>query len=165
MVSTQYLDLRLEEPGDDPISDQVMDILRDTLQPDGKTSLESAVEQITALLPKGRPSSTEVGSFVETCFEAAEQIPYSHPSMIKLVTIIDRCLKSSQLSKEDEAPSDRVQKLGETLRDWWESTFRPCPKPETPVTLTPIQHALHPKARPNSSTSKLSQPISTSVAF
>ncbi|CAK4032227.1 Hypothetical predicted protein [Lecanosticta acicola] len=126
MASPQRLSLQLEEPGDDPLADQVFDILQRALQqPDGEVSLETAAEQITALLPCGRPYSTEVAIFLMTCCEVAEQIPYSHASMIRLVTIIDSCLHSSRFAtKDDGGETDatlRYQTLSETLRDWWNS--------------------------------------------
>lgn len=40
------MDLRLEEPGDDPLSDQIFDILRDALQPDSELPLEIAEQRI-----------------------------------------------------------------------------------------------------------------------
>lgn len=109
MTSTQQLNLHLEEPGDDHLCDQIIDILRKALQPDATMSLEVAVEQIVALLPRGHPYSHEVGQFVETCYEAAEQIPYNHPSMIKLVTIIDSCLNSSKLLEGERAQVSRFR--------------------------------------------------------
>lgn len=147
MSAIERLDLRLEEPGDDPLSDKIFEILCKTLQPDGELSLESAARQISSLLPEGQPYSDKVGRFLTTCYEVAEQIPYSHPSMIKLVSVIDACLNSSkfldatgtEVSNSDELchlrhilialpdaqsdPTWRYQKLGETLRDWWDSTL------------------------------------------
>jgi hypothetical protein len=42
---TARLDLQLEEPGDDPLSDQVFDIIRDILQPDSELPLDTAVKR------------------------------------------------------------------------------------------------------------------------
>jgi len=122
------MDLRLEEPGDDPLSDQIFDILRDTLQPDSKLPLETAEQRIGALLPEGEPYTREVGTFLETCYEVADQIPYSHPSMTKLTTLLYSTLNSvwqqSQVNKTGENAQDTpYQKLVETLRDWWNSMF------------------------------------------
>jgi len=85
---TARLDLQLEEPGDDPLSDQVFDIIRDILQPDSELPLDTAVKRTVALLPDGKPYSREVGTFLETCYEVADQIPCSHPSMTRLSTLI-----------------------------------------------------------------------------
>ncbi|EGP89674.1 uncharacterized protein MYCGRDRAFT_90331 [Zymoseptoria tritici IPO323] len=53
---------QLEEPDDDPLSDDVFGILRNTLQPDSELPLETAVQQITALLLDARLYSREVPS-------------------------------------------------------------------------------------------------------
>ncbi|SMR45609.1 unnamed protein product [Zymoseptoria tritici ST99CH_1E4] len=110
---------QLEEPDDDPLSDDVFGILRNTLQPDSELPLETAVQQITALLLDARLYSREVRVFLETCYKLAEQIPYSHPSMIKLVALIDSVLGSIAEFQEAETGlavgDDRFQKLGETL--------------------------------------------------
>lgn len=98
MISTQRLNFQLEEPGDDPLCDKIIDVLAQVLQPENTTPLNAAVDQIVVLLPQGQPYSDEVGDFLTTCYEAAEQIPYDHPSMIKLVTVIDSCLNSPGLS-------------------------------------------------------------------
>jgi hypothetical protein len=80
MSSSARLDLHLEEPSDDPLSDQVFDIVRDTLQPDSSLPLETAAQKIEAFLPEGKPYSSEAGTFLETCYEVADQIPYSRNS-------------------------------------------------------------------------------------
>jgi hypothetical protein len=125
MSSSARLDLQLEEPGDDPLSDQVFDIIRNTLQPDSELPLETAVKEIAALLPEGKPCSSEVGTFLETCYEVTDQIPYSHPSMAKLTTLVYSTLNfvwQSQIDKVGENAQDTpYQRLVETLRDWWNS--------------------------------------------
>ena len=120
--STQPLTMDLEEPGDDPICDQAMEILRKVLQPEPEIPLEVAVEHIVALLPNGQPYASEVGRVLETCYEAAEQIPYTHPAMMRLVTIVFSFLNSDALQKpSDSEHSFRYQRLSETMRDWWNS--------------------------------------------
>ena len=126
MSSSTRLDLQLEEPGDDPISDQVFNIVRDTLQPDSELHLETAAQKIGALqIPEGKPYSSELGTFLETCYEVADQIPHSHPSMTKLVTLVYSTLNSVWQSQGDKtgdyAQDTPYQKLVETLRDWWNS--------------------------------------------
>jgi hypothetical protein len=92
MSYPEHLDFKLEEPRYDPLSDQIFDVLRDALQPDSEARLESSTQQIAALLPDREPYSNELGALLETCYEIAEQIPFSHPSMAKLVTLIYSCL-------------------------------------------------------------------------
>lgn len=108
MSSPARLDLQLEEPGDGPLSDHVFDIIRNTLQPDSVLPPETAVQEIGALLPEGKPYSSEVGTFLETCYEVADQIPYSHPSNTKLITLVYSTLNSvwqSQIGKTGENAS------------------------------------------------------------
>ena len=54
MSATGRLSLRLEEPGDDTLNDQVFGILQTTLQPDCPISLDTAVDQLVGLLPSGQ---------------------------------------------------------------------------------------------------------------
>jgi hypothetical protein len=140
MSSSARLDLQLEEPGDNPLSDQVFDIIRNTLQPDSELSLEIAVQQIGALLPEGKPYSSEVGTFLETCYEVADQIPYSRPSMTKLTTLVYSTLNAvwqSHVDKTGEkAQNTPYQKLVETLRDWWNSRSSSDKKPQAIKMLT-----------------------------
>lgn len=98
MAAREPLELQPIEPGDDPLGDQLFDILRDALQPDSRLSLESLVQHITELLPEGKPYSTEVGLSLETCYE----IPYSHATMVKIVTVIELVLNSTRFPKVDE---------------------------------------------------------------
>lgn len=67
---------------------KVAAILRDFLQPDSKTSLESAVKSLLVLIPTNASGYAEVCSFGEMCVEIAEQIPYNHPSQLKLVQLL-----------------------------------------------------------------------------
>lgn len=108
MTATERLNFQLEEPGDDPLSDQVFDILRNTLQPDCEISLEVAAQQIESLLPEGHPYSHEVDCFLTTCYEVAEQIPYYHVSMTRLVTVVDLCLNSSRFKKVSAPGKSRI---------------------------------------------------------
>nr|POF06892.1 hypothetical protein CFP56_31516 [Quercus suber] len=104
-MATERLVLQPVEPGDDPIADQMFDILRETLQPDPKVSVDKAVAQIVELIPIKKYHSSELTMFLMTCLEIAEQIPYDHPAMVKLVTIIDLCLNSPILKLNE---SDKV---------------------------------------------------------
>jgi hypothetical protein len=96
------MEFELEEPGDDGIADKVFEILRNVLQPDTDLSLNDAAQRIAESLPEGGSYSTEVGSFLWTYYELAQRIPYNHPSMIKLIALIDTCLNSPRLINESE---------------------------------------------------------------
>lgn len=80
-------------------------ILNKTLQPESSVSAEDAAGALASLLPPapGPDSSDELSSIMEVFLEIAWQIPYNHPSMIKLVRII-LCLldtnRSSRISSE-----------------------------------------------------------------
>nr|POF22123.1 hypothetical protein CFP56_36210 [Quercus suber] len=90
-MATERLYLQPEEPGDDHTSDQVFDILCNTLQSKPELPAKVAVAKIIALIPGREIRSSELNAFVMTCYEVAEQIPHNHESLIKLVTIIDLC--------------------------------------------------------------------------
>jgi hypothetical protein len=67
---------------------KVASILRDFLQPDSKTTLQSAAQSLLVLIPSNASSNAEVRSFGDICVELAEQIPYDHPSQLKLVGLL-----------------------------------------------------------------------------
>nr|POF01078.1 hypothetical protein CFP56_21026 [Quercus suber] len=96
MMATERLSLHLMEPGDLASIDEMFAILREVVQPDSAVSVERAATQLATFLPQGKPYASEVSYLLDTCYEMAEQIPYDHASMLKLVTIIDLCLSSSQ---------------------------------------------------------------------
>jgi hypothetical protein len=83
------LNLVMKDFSDDPrkskdLDQQAFAILRDFPQPDSRTSLNSASTSILALLPDQDPYGMPVWRLGELCIELAEQIPYSHPSQLKL---------------------------------------------------------------------------------
>lgn len=77
-------------------------ILRDFLQPDTTKSLESTIQSILDLLPKNAPMSSEVWCVGQVCLELAEQIPYHHPSQIKLARVVEELSRSAKTTE----PSD-----------------------------------------------------------
>jgi hypothetical protein len=85
-----------------------------------------------------------VYSLLFTCYEVAEQIPYAHASMTKLVSLIYGCLNSSRLARRDD---DRYQMLGEALRDWWDSMYTLLRYTSLLSMLIPTQAALRPKTQ------------------
>lgn len=82
-------------------------ILRDFLQPDTTKSLAFTVESILDLLPKNAPMSNEVCSAGEVCLELAEQIPYHHPSQIKLARVVEELSRSAKVT---QPPDQKVSK-------------------------------------------------------
>lgn len=101
------LSLRIEGP-DDPLAYQTLHILQDFLQPSSRLTIKDTAHSILALLPKNAPYSTEIWSFGETCIEIAEQIPYDHPSQLKLAALFEELGKSSKfggLTKPEVFPS------------------------------------------------------------
>ncbi|SMQ47085.1 unnamed protein product [Zymoseptoria tritici ST99CH_3D7] len=142
MTTSSRLTFHLEEPGEDPLSDDIFDILCRSLQPDPELSMEATIQKITALPPQGKLYSREMGVFLETCYEVAEQIPFAHASMTRLTTIIYSCHESIQTSgaTRDEYP---YQKLGETLRGWWDSSSTPTEDPSKYVNFQAFTAHLH----------------------
>nr|POF01080.1 hypothetical protein CFP56_21028 [Quercus suber] len=114
---TERLALQLEELGDDPLTDHVFDILANVLQPDSALSVDIAVTQLTALLPDRDPYSAEVDALIMRVIDLAEQIPYYHASMVKLVTIADLCLTSSRCQPLTSNEPRRRWLSAESLRE------------------------------------------------
>lgn len=83
---------------------KVAAILRDFLQPDSKTSLESAAKSLLLLIPTNASEHAEVCSFGEICVELAEQIPYHHPSQLKLVQLLHYLSRSPKFMYKYERP-------------------------------------------------------------
>lgn len=71
-------------------SRRVFRILNKTLQPESSVTAEDAAAVLATLLPPvpGPDGSDELSSIMEVFLEIAWQIPYNHPSMIKLVRIM-----------------------------------------------------------------------------
>jgi hypothetical protein len=80
--------------------EKVFQILNDYLRPDTKTSLDSVVHSILALLPEKEPLSTAVWSVGEVVLQLAEQIPYHHPSQIKLARLMEELTRSPKFATE-----------------------------------------------------------------
>jgi len=85
----------LEGPDLDP---RTSDILRDFLQLDSQTSLNSASTSILALLPDGEPEGPSVCLLGDLCVQIAKQIPYSHPSQLKLARLIQQMASSPKVT-------------------------------------------------------------------
>jgi hypothetical protein len=95
------LHLVIEEFHEDPKSDadqQTFAILRGFLQPDSKMSLGSASTSLLAFLPEEQPESIHIKLLGDVCIELAEQIPYSHPSQLKLARLLQRMARSSKVT-------------------------------------------------------------------
>lgn len=94
------LNLVMAELSSDPekgkdLDQQAFAILRDFLQPDSNESLSSVSTSILALLPDHDTEGTLIWALGELCIELAEQIPYFHPSQLKLVRLLQHMSASS----------------------------------------------------------------------
>ena len=116
-ASMAPLKLRLLEPLDDPAEDKTIAILQDYLQPDSKTSQDTAKQSLLDLLPENQPQSTKIWEFGMTCIELAEQIPYFHSSHAKLARLLDQMGKSPKFGDFRAGSYHRFQRLGEAMRD------------------------------------------------
>ena len=84
----------------DPYELKTFAILRDYLEPDSQLRLESTAASILNLLPEKDPNhGSEVYDFSGLCIELAEQIPYHHPSQLKLVELLAHIGMSDRLGK------------------------------------------------------------------
>ena len=84
MTLTSFL---FEDPDEESLR---IPILCDFLQPDTKLSMESAVQAILDRfpVPLDSPNNDQVSVFCGEAVSLTEQIPYDHPSMIKLVNLL-----------------------------------------------------------------------------
>ncbi|PGH14740.1 hypothetical protein AJ79_02906 [Helicocarpus griseus UAMH5409] len=110
---------RSEPPG---FSEKVFDILGDYLQSDTTLTIESAAGCIVDLLPDNDPRHIDIYSLAGLFFDFAEQIPYHHPSMHKLVMLVlavGRSVKVNQRysDKWDREWYNRYQLFGQEMRD------------------------------------------------
>ena len=90
------LRLKIEDPID-AFTPKFFRILSDYLQPNTTLALNSTALLLLDLLPDDTPQSSEVSSFGDTCIELAEQIPYHHPSQIKLAGLLEYVQNSAKL--------------------------------------------------------------------
>jgi len=60
-------------------------VLQDFLQPHSRLSTDEAVDKIIALFPN---SCSNLRAINDVCLELAEEIPYYHPSQLKLVRLL-----------------------------------------------------------------------------
>ena len=79
-------------------------ILRNFLQPKSALSLHEASESILKLIPANASHSTEVRVFGDYCIELADQIPYHHPSHLKLAHLLKRLNLSSKFTDKNPKP-------------------------------------------------------------
>lgn len=71
----------------------VFQTLNDLLQPESETSPECAIKAILADVPDA-PLSNEVMVVGDIIIEIAEQIPYHHPSHVKLARVTEGLMHS-----------------------------------------------------------------------
>lgn len=69
-------------------------ILRNFLQPNSTISLSDAVDRVVDILPDGWSNLRDINWL---CFDLAEQIPYYHPSHLKLARLLWGIGKSEKL--------------------------------------------------------------------
>ncbi|RJE26956.1 hypothetical protein PHISCL_00657 [Aspergillus sclerotialis] len=86
---------------------KVSRILEEILQPNSKRSLEDTVQAILSLVPDNASMSNEVSDVGDVCLELAEQIPYHHPSQIKLARVVEKLARSEKFMN---GPDEKVNK-------------------------------------------------------
>ncbi|KAI9750028.1 MAG: hypothetical protein M4579_006634 [Chaenotheca gracillima] len=116
------LTLEEEEPEEGSIVSKTFSIIRPFLQPGTKTTLESTARSILEILPESDSRSSDIKMFAQACIEIAEQIPYHHPSLIKLVDLLEDITPSPKFQfKQPQMQHNgryiRHQDLKESLTD------------------------------------------------
>ncbi|KAK1770168.1 hypothetical protein QBC33DRAFT_609500 [Phialemonium atrogriseum] len=97
-------------------------LLRDYVQLGDKRSVEDIAKEILAILPANGQYSTEMSAFSQLCVEIAVQIPYHHPSQMKLAYLLQYLARSPKFVSTSTLPGVEVlthsyQALGEVIRD------------------------------------------------
>ncbi|KFY13588.1 hypothetical protein V492_03150 [Pseudogymnoascus sp. VKM F-4246] len=69
----------------DPYDYKVFIVLKEFLQPNSEILLQEAAGRIIGIFPVGHLGMTALNT---VCLECAEQIPYAHPSQLKLVRLL-----------------------------------------------------------------------------
>ena len=90
------LSLEIEDSSGHALTDKTYHILRDFLQQDSRLTIEDAAQAVLTLLPENAPLSTEVWEIGEICIELAKQVPYYHPSQLKLAELFEKLGKSTK---------------------------------------------------------------------
>jgi hypothetical protein len=93
------MDFKMGELPAHIVTDKTFRLLCDFLQPDTKLTMESTAEAILDLLPADNPRSLEVDCLGKTCINLASQIPYHHPSQVKLAAFLEHMGDSTKLGK------------------------------------------------------------------
>ncbi|KAI5917996.1 hypothetical protein F4810DRAFT_694175 [Camillea tinctor] len=108
----------------------VFDILKDSLQPGSETSIPIAAQRISDLLEPGPvpEASAELTSLMEMFLEVAWQIPYNHPSLVKLVQILVRLSDTGKTTRIYDEPDgfnqcSYLHKLGSIFRDYFAQPY------------------------------------------
>ena len=151
---SSFLHFALEEyPTNCIAEDRTYELLRDFLQPDCTESVEAMSYRILALLPDEKaPNSHQMQEISETLIDLAEQIPYHHPSQLKLVDLLEHLGSATKFTQtcrskvtetfliieqmvifskitdmviqnSNEQFHYRYQKFGELLRDQLDGAF------------------------------------------
>nr|POF02279.1 hypothetical protein CFP56_65544 [Quercus suber] len=108
--------LRLEQPGDDELADQMFPLIRNALQATTGETLESAGQKLANLLPEGDPDTAEAHGFCDLCIVVAEQIPYNHPKLADVVTLVRIVLDSPRFSVSEKELLRRALEGGNRTR-------------------------------------------------
>ena len=113
------LKLTTEDVGENAFVDKHFYLLQSYLQPDTSLTLDATSQKILDSIPEEKPSmSQEVWLFGELCIELAEQIPYHHPSQIRLADLLEKLAEWSKFGSFNYAGHHQsFHKLGENLRD------------------------------------------------
>ena len=119
---TAALESKMEDIEDHQITERGFYFLRDFLQPDSVSTLESTAQSLLNLLPeKNLMESNERTIFNNVCIEFAEQIPCRHPSQHKFAALIEILSGSTRLNVSNSTSGGgyRINWMGGELREAW----------------------------------------------
>ena len=121
------LHFEMEDIEDVEVTKITFNVLRDFLQPDSATTLESAARPLLDLSPsKKLHNSGELHAFNTIIIALAEKVPYYHPSQHKFAALMEHLDGTAKLneSSPNSCGGSRVNWIGMQLREAWNGMFR-----------------------------------------
>ena len=119
------LKFEMEDIADHEVTEKTFHVLRDFLQPDSASTLESTARILLDLLPAEKTVGSDELMFLNNvCIEFAEQIPFSHPSQHKLAALMECLAGSTKLNVSHPTlyGGERMHWMGAELREAWAGT-------------------------------------------
>lgn len=114
-----------EDIADHEVTEKTFYVLRDFLQLNATSTLESTARILLDILPEKKAvGSVELMLFNNICIYMAKQVPYCHPLQHKLAALMERLDRSTKLNLPlpEFHGGRRAPWMGSELREAWGGT-------------------------------------------